>query len=41
MEFLAGGDLMSLLMREDIISESNTKFYIAEIVLSIEAIHKM
>lgn len=41
MEFLAGGDLMSLLMREDIISEINSKFYIAELVLSVEAIHKM
>lgn len=41
MEFLAGGDLMTLLMREDIISEDNSRFYIAELVLAIESIHKM
>lgn len=32
MEFLAGGDLMSLLMKKDILSENEAKFYIAECV---------
>jgi serine/threonine kinase 38 len=41
MEFLAGGDLMTLLMREDIISEEYSRFYIAELVLAIESIHRM
>jgi serine/threonine kinase 38 len=32
MEFLQGGDLMSLLMKKDILSEEESKFYIAECV---------
>lgn len=39
MEFLAGGDLMTLLMREDIICEEASRHYIAELVLAIESIH--
>ena len=41
MEFLAGGDLMTLLMREDIICEEASRHYIAELVLAIESIHKI
>lgn len=33
MEYLAGGDLMTLLMAKDILSEDEAKFYIAECVL--------
>ncbi|XP_073019648.1 uncharacterized protein [Primulina eburnea] len=40
MEYLPGGDVMTLLMREDILSESVAKFYIAQSVLAIESIHK-
>ena len=40
MEYLAGGDMMTLLMRKDILSESDTRFYMAESVLAIEAIHR-
>lgn len=40
MEYLPGGDVMTLLMRKDILSESDTRFYIAETILGIEAIHK-
>ena len=33
MEYLAGGDLMTLLMKKDILSEEEAKFYIAEAVI--------
>lgn len=41
MEFLAGGDLMTLLMRKDILSEDESRFYIAETILSIETVHNL
>ena len=41
MEFLPGGDLMSLLMARDILPENDAKFYAAEIVLAIESVHKL
>lgn len=40
MEYLPGGDMMTLLMREDTLSESVAKFYIGQSVLAIESIHK-
>lgn len=33
MEYLPGGDLMTLLMKKDILSEQEAKFYIAETVI--------
>ena len=41
MEFLPGGDLMTMLIRWQVFTEDVTRFYIAECVLAIEAIHKM
>jgi protein-serine/threonine kinase len=41
MDFLPGGDLMSLLIKKDIFTEDEARFYIAEIVLAIEALHNM
>jgi serine/threonine kinase 38 len=41
MEFLAGGDLMTLLMRKDILSEDESRFYIAETILAIETVHNL
>lgn len=41
MEYLPGGDLMTLLIRENIFSEQATKFYVSELVLAIEWIHKL
>ena len=41
MEFLGGGDLMGLLIKKDILTENEAKFYIAEIILAIESIHKL
>lgn len=40
MEFLPGGDLMTLLIRKDILSEEDSRFYIAETILAIESVHK-
>ncbi|CAA7410015.1 unnamed protein product [Spirodela intermedia] len=40
MEYLPGGDMMTLLMREDTLTESVARFYIAECILAIESIHK-
>ncbi|CAI9100648.1 OLC1v1037790C5 [Oldenlandia corymbosa var. corymbosa] len=40
MEYLPGGDMMTLLMREETLTETVAKFYIAQSVLAIESIHK-
>ncbi|CAN4113688.1 unnamed protein product [Withania somnifera] len=40
MEYLPGGDMMTLLMRKDILTEDKARFYVAETVLAIESIHK-
>ena len=39
MEYLPGGDLMSLLMREETLSEPATLFYVAETALAIASVH--
>ncbi|KAG5339458.1 hypothetical protein C0989_004144 [Termitomyces sp. Mn162] len=41
MEFLPGGDLMTMLMKYDVFSEDVTRFYIAECILAIEAVHTL
>ncbi|MCP9260637.1 Serine/threonine-protein kinase 38 [Dirofilaria immitis] len=41
MEFLPGGDMMTLLIKKDTLSEDTTKFYIAEAALAIQAIHNL
>ena len=41
MDFLPGGDLMTLLMRKDILSEEESRFYIAQTIISIESVHKV
>jgi serine/threonine kinase 38 len=40
MEYLPGGDMMTLLMRKDTLTEEEARFYVGETVLAIEAIHK-
>ncbi|KAI0527160.1 hypothetical protein KFK09_002759 [Dendrobium nobile] len=40
MEYLPGGDMMTLLMRKDTLTEDEAMFYVAETVLAIESIHK-
>jgi serine/threonine kinase 38 len=41
MDFLPAGDFMSLLMKKDILTEEEAKFYTAEMVLAVEDVHKM
>jgi serine/threonine protein kinase len=41
MEFLPGGDLMTMLMKYDVFSEDVTRFYMAECILAIEAVHSL
>jgi len=41
MDFLPGGDFMSLLMKKDILTEDESRFYIAELILCLESIHEM
>ncbi|CAA7390508.1 unnamed protein product [Spirodela intermedia] len=40
MEYLPGGDLMTLLMRKDTLTEDEARFYVGETILAIESIHK-
>ena len=41
MEFLPGGDLMTMLIQREIFSEDITRFYMAQCVLAIEAVHRL
>lgn len=41
MEYLPGGDLMNLLIKKDILTEEESRFYAAEMILSIESVHKL
>ncbi|KZP33028.1 kinase-like protein [Athelia psychrophila] len=41
MEFLPGGDLMTMLIKYDTFSEDVSRFYIAQCILAIEAVHQM
>ncbi|XP_070562359.1 serine/threonine-protein kinase 38-like [Ptychodera flava] len=41
MEFLPGGDMMTLLMKKDTLSEEATQFYVAETIVAINSIHKL
>ncbi|KAF7301684.1 Kinase-like protein [Mycena indigotica] len=41
MEFLPGGDLMTMLIKYDTFSEDVTRFYMAECVLAIDAVHQL
>ncbi|KAK1865787.1 hypothetical protein I4F81_008310 [Pyropia yezoensis] len=41
MEFLAGGDLMTLLIARDTLTEDESRFYVAEMIVAIDSIHKV
>ncbi|CAD0107914.1 unnamed protein product [Aureobasidium uvarum] len=41
MEFMIGGDFLQHLCRHDILSEDDTRFYMAEMVLAIEETHRL
>lgn len=38
---VSAGDMMTLLMKKDTLSEEATQFYIAETVLAIDSIHQL
>jgi protein-serine/threonine kinase len=41
MEYMIGGDFLALLLRYKVLSEEMTRFYIAEMILCVEEVHKM
>jgi len=41
MEFLPGGDLMTMLIKYETFAKDIARFYMAEILLAIEAVHKL
>ncbi|KAL5009753.1 hypothetical protein ScPMuIL_012058 [Solemya velum] len=41
MDYVPGGDLMGLLIKLGVFDEPLARFYIAELVLAIESVHKM
>ena len=41
MDFLPGGDLMNLLMKKEILTEDEARFYTAEIILAVDSVHKL
>ena len=41
MEFLPGGDFMNLLIEKDKLTEEESKFYLAELILAVQSIHKL
>ncbi len=41
MEFLNGGDLMSLLIKEDIFTEDATRLYMAEMITAVAYVHSL
>lgn len=40
MEYLHGGDMMTMLIRQDYLREDWARFYIAELVVAIDALHR-
>ena len=41
MDFVPGGDMMSLLIKKEIFDEHLARFYTAELTLALESVHKM
>jgi len=41
MEYIAGGDLMGLLIRLGVFDEHLSRFFVAELVLAIDSVHRM
>ncbi|CAI0650659.1 unnamed protein product [Colletotrichum noveboracense] len=41
MDYMPGGDFLGLLIREKVLSESRTRFYIAEMILCVEEAHRL
>ena len=41
MDYLPGGDLMNLLMKKEILTEEEARFYTAEMILAVDSVHKL
>ena len=42
MDYYSGGDLMTVLTKfDDVFTEDMTRFYIAEIILALDSMHKL
>ena len=41
MEYMPGGDFLGLLIRENILDEAVTRFYVAEMILAVEEAHAL
>ncbi|KAG9395964.1 Protein kinase domain [Carpediemonas membranifera] len=41
MEYAPGGDLMTLLMKKDTLSEATVRFYMAEIIMAVQHVHEL
>ena len=41
MEYCGGGDLMGLLIKKDILSESHTRFYMSQLATAINYVHNL
>lgn len=41
MEYCGGGDLMGLLIKKDILSEKDTRFYMSELAAAINYVHEL
>ena len=41
MEYMAGGDLMGLLIKEDIFSEKKTRRFAAQAILAVQSVHDL
>jgi len=41
MEYLPGGDLLSLMIKQETFNETQVRFFLAEIVLAVESVHKL
>ena len=41
MEYLPGGDFMGLLIKKDILTEDEARFYTTELILAVDSIHKL
>ncbi|KAJ3450121.1 non-specific serine/threonine protein kinase [Anaeramoeba flamelloides] len=41
MDYIAGGDMMTHLIKREILSEEETKFYIAETIVAVSTVHQM
>jgi len=41
MSYVPGGDLMTLLIRHGVLAEDQARFYIAEIIMAVDSVHKL